>query len=315
MSEMVTRNGEKVNLRDISRRDKIWDSKKSKADIVSLVYTKYGTSPRDENRARRLKECAGFLRFGRSEDNKLHLVQAHFCRNWKSCPICQWRRSLMYKARFYSNMPNILMSYPDARYIFLTLTVRNCKIQELRKTIQWMNQAFNYLTRKSFFKKSFLGYIKNVEVTRAEDGKAHPHFHILLMAKESYFSGKNYLSKIKWQNLWRYYLKIDYDPIIDIRTPDTKKKIQENIKELLKYPLKEADMDIRTKWFYDYTEQVHKLRFISTGGILKNIMKDSEPTTDEELINVDEEHQKTDAIKELLSFKWYRKAKRYKRVF
>ena len=75
-------------------------------------------------------------------------------------------------------------------------------------------------------------------------------------------------------------------------------------------------MDIKSKWFYDYCTQVFKLKFISTGGILKGILKDdTQPKEDEELINVsDEEHSNGD-VKEIIDFKWFRKVKRYKRVF
>ena len=316
MAETVSYRGEKVNLRDLSRRDKLWDTKKAKADIVSNVFYKYGDSPREQSRAKRIKDCAGFLSFGRSADNKLHLLQAHFCRCFHQCPICQWRRSLMYKARFYNNMPNILLNHPNARYIFLTLTVRNCDISELRSTIQNMNRAFNNMTKLVFFKKNVLGFCKNIEVTRADDDTAHPHIHILLMVRNSYFSGPNYLSKIQWQEIWKQCLKVDYFPVLDVRVPDKKKSIEDNIKELLKYPLKESDMDIKSKWFYDYCTQVFKLKFISTGGILKGILKDdTQPKEDEELINVsDEEHSNGD-VKEIIDFKWYRKVKRYKRVF
>lgn len=314
LSETVSYNRQKVNLRDISRRDKIWDTKKAKADIVSQLYIKYGNSPRDTSRAQRLKECAGFLTFGRSiEDNSLHLIRAHFCRNWKACPICQWRRSLMYKARFYNNMPQIMANNPKARYIFLTLTIENCLLSELRKTIQLMNKAFSNMTKLVFFKENFIGYCRNIEVTKANDGKAHPHMHILLMANPNYFSGKNYKSKIQWQMIWKQCLKVNYNPVLDIRTPDSKKTIEQNVKELLKYPVKESDMELDTKWFYEYCEQVHKLRFISTGGILKDIVKETQQT-DEELINVNDEHIKAQ-VSEILDFKWYRKVKHYKRVF
>ena len=313
MSETLTRNHSKVNLRDISRRDRIWDEKKAKADISSKVFERFGNSPRDESRARRIKDCAGFLSFGRDSNNQLHLIQAHFCRNWKACPICQWRRSLMYKARFYNNMPKILEQYPEMKFIFLTLTVENCLLSELRTTIQMINRAFNNMTKLVFFKKNIVGYCKNIEVTKADDGKAHPHAHILLMVKPSYYSGKNYLSQIAWQKIWKKCLKVDYNPVLDIRTPDTKKTLEENIKELLKYPIKESTIDTKSKWFYNYTQQVHKLRFISTGGILKDIVKESQ-VEDEELIKMNEEHQKED-VKEILDFKWFRSVKHYKRVF
>lgn len=313
MSEIIAVNKQKVNLRDISRRDKVWDTHKAKADIVSRLYHKYADSPRDHKRSLKIKDCAGFLRFGRdSYDGTLHLIEAHFCHK-RACPICQWRRSLMLKAKFYSNLPQVMNENPKARYIFLTLTVKNCELSELRSTIQMMNKAFDRMMKLEYMKKVVLGYCRNVEVTKADDEKAHPHFHVLLAVSPSYFSSENYLSQIKWKKLWQECLRIDYSPVVDVRIPQTDQDKNNVVKELLKYPVKEADIDIKSKWFLDYCEQVHHLRFISTGGILKNIVKDIQPQTDQELIKLNEESE-DHKITELLDFKWDRPSKHYKRV-
>lgn len=36
----------------------------------------------------------------------------------------------MWQARFYQSLPRIVADYPDSRWMFLTLTVRNCAIEE-----------------------------------------------------------------------------------------------------------------------------------------------------------------------------------------
>ena len=43
-------------------------------------------------------------------------------------------------------------------------------------------------------------------------------------------------------------------------------------------------------WILEYMEQVHKLRFLATGGVLKDVLKriEDEPTT-EEMLHVDED--------------------------
>ncbi|MER1979376.1 protein rep, partial [Pseudocitrobacter faecalis] len=41
--------------------------------------------------------------------------------------------------------PRIVADYPDARWMFLTLTVRNCAIGELGETLNRMNMAFQRL--------------------------------------------------------------------------------------------------------------------------------------------------------------------------
>jgi hypothetical protein len=42
-------------------------------------------------------------------------------------------KSLMWKARFYKALPDIEKQYKSARWMFLTLTVENCEITEVKK--------------------------------------------------------------------------------------------------------------------------------------------------------------------------------------
>ena len=40
----------------------------------------------------------------------------------------------MWQARFYQSLPKLVTEHPKARWLFLTLTVRNCPITELGET-------------------------------------------------------------------------------------------------------------------------------------------------------------------------------------
>ncbi|WP_162827406.1 protein rep, partial [Escherichia coli] len=76
--------------------------------------------------ALRMSSCSGLLRFGRSTimetgETRLPLRSAQFCRD-RHCPVCQWRRSLMWQARLYQALPKIVVDYPSSRWLFLTLT-------------------------------------------------------------------------------------------------------------------------------------------------------------------------------------------------
>ncbi|KYI88649.1 replication protein, partial [Salmonella enterica subsp. enterica serovar Typhimurium] len=51
----------------------------------------------------------------------------------------------MWQARFYQSLPRIVADYPNARWMFLPLTVRNCAIGELGETLNRMNAAFQRL--------------------------------------------------------------------------------------------------------------------------------------------------------------------------
>lgn len=318
MGQIVAHNREKVNLRQISRKDKAWDLHKAKADIVASLYENHADGSKSYlKRAERMRHCAGFLRFGKEVDSmgrtKLHLIEARFCHQ-KSCVVCQWRRSLMLKAKFYNNLPSVLENNPDVTFIFLTLTVRNCDLKDLRTTIQKVHRAFNNMTKREFFIAHVAGYVRALEVTKNDDTQqAHPHLHILLAMKKSYFQSSNYMTKAKWTMLWQVLLGVDYIPQVHVETVYKKDKFHDHVQELLKYPVKESDIDINSTWFLEYCRQVHHLRFIGTGGILKDIVKDVKTKDDSELIKINDtnEHKQ---VTDILDFSWNRTEKRYKRV-
>ncbi|MBE3060577.1 protein rep, partial [Klebsiella pneumoniae] len=79
--------------------------------------------------------------------------------------------------------------YPDSRWMFLTLTVRNCVIEELGETLSRMNTAFQRLKDRKEL-RPVQGWIRTTEVTRGSDGSAHPHFHTLMMVPPGRLNGK-----------------------------------------------------------------------------------------------------------------------------
>lgn len=204
-------------LSDISPNDKPWDIHKHQAVSVSSILST--GAPGHKKLSERMLECAHQLEFGwtvpdiSTDKPSLKLKNSRFCRV-RICPVCQWRRSLMWVSRFYNAFPNIYRDHPEWRYIFLTLTVKNCSIYDLKDTINDMNLGFQRLIQRKTWPAH--GFLRSLEVTRSKDGSAHPHFHLLLAVSPSYF-GRKYISTSKWADLWKSCLRIDYTPICDVR--------------------------------------------------------------------------------------------------
>jgi plasmid rolling circle replication initiator protein Rep len=120
----------------------------------------------------------------------------------------------MWKAKAYKILPQVIADYPKSRWLFITLTVKNCYVNELRETLNWMNKAFKRLTELKIWPAK--GWVKSVEVTKSKDNiSAHPHLHILAMVQPSYFS-HGYISHGKWIELWQQCLRIDYQPVVHV---------------------------------------------------------------------------------------------------
>jgi len=305
-----------VPLADVSDKDSIWDEQRYKTEQVGDIY---GYNAEFERYAERMTDCSTFLEYGFNDDG-LKLKNANFCRV-RHCPVCQWRRSLLWKSNMYVAYEEIKAQYPTHRWLFLTLTVKNCDITDLRETLQYMNESWRRLIKRAPFLKVVDGWIRTTEVTKGKDGSAHPHFHVMLLVKPSYFA-KNYIKQAEWSELWQSVLRVDYMPIIDVRAVKAKTRkrqevvsaddaIKSAIMETLKYSVKPSDMigDGSKKanaWFYELTKQTFKLRFVASGGALKDALKRDEDITDDDLVNTnldDEEDTNTDDRRLVFTYK------------
>lgn len=318
-------------LSDISDKDSIWDAQRHKTEQVGDIY---GYNAEFERYNERMVDCSTFLAYG-FNDNGLKLKNANFCRV-RHCPVCQWRRSLLWKSNMYIAYEEIKEQYPKGKWLFLTLTVRNPFIGDLRETLKHMNKSWDRLVKRKAFHGYVDGWIRTTEVTRPKKPKkkktdpdvicpikgntyAHPHFHVMLFVKPSYFS-TGYMSQKKWTELWRDVLRIDYQPIVDIREVKPKIKngvlqteeeaIKSAVMETLKYSVKPDDMmgdgsKAANEWFYELTRQTFKLRFVASGGVLKNAFKRDEDITNDDLINTnqDEEDTNTDSRRLMFTYK------------
>jgi plasmid rolling circle replication initiator protein Rep len=300
-------NSQNTHLSDVSPRDKVWDGHRGCADVVESHYS----GSKFERYFERMSFCSQILEFGFCADDddslKLKLRSSKFCRV-RHCPVCQWRRSLMWKSKILEILPKIVTDYPTHRWLFVTLTQKNVPITDLREALTSMNAGFKRMTDRKAFPA--VGWLRSTEVTRGKDGSSHPHFHCLMMVPAGYFR-HGYLTQPEWVELWRKSMRLDYNPVVDTRAVGRGKDPLVLIPEILKYATKESDMVADREWFLSLTEQLHKTRAIATGGILKKYLRElgEEP---EDLIGVGNDEE----IDELgrLMFGWRRDNKKYKLI-
>lgn len=320
-------------LSELSPKDKPWDLHRAESDLVTDLYRGTELSRYSE----RVEHCAWMLQFALKPvddgELQLRLESAHFCRV-RTCPVCQWRRSLMWKARFYQALPKILKVYSSSRWIFLTISPKTCPLEELRDNIAQMNGAWKRLSERKVFPA--LGYVKSMEVTRAKHDYAHPHFHVLMMVSAGYFKGKGYIKQDEWTELWRKSARLDYTPIVHVEAVKPKKGstgmadgLTDALCETLKYTVKPYDLTGLSKspdfkpsehpmtdqeWLIELTHQLHKTRAVSIGGVLREFMSDSEPD-DSDLIHGDESVEEFSENDPRFLAQWQKDEHRYKGDF
>lgn len=159
----------------------------------------------------------------KTSDLMRSLTYGNFCKCYKFCPTCSWHYSCKTAADFLGRLMRMQRerkaeSLKPFRLVFLTLTVKNCRLNELRGTLREMSKAWNKLVKfKRFQQAAVGGWFRGVEYLGDETaaGKAHPHFHVLLIVTSSYFN-HDYIKQSEWTDMWRKALQVDYDPVVHV---------------------------------------------------------------------------------------------------
>ena len=316
---VVKQVGEGEDLREVSPRHRVWDIHRGEADDVAEVYAGSHSS-HHWRYAERIAGCAQVLGFARDSPNgKLKLTNVWFCRV-RGCPVCQWRRSVMWQTRVYCALPLLIADYPDTCFLFLTLTVKNCHITELRQTLGEMASGWKRLMEVKTFPA--IGWVRSVEITRSQrDRSTHPHYHCLLMVPPTYFKG-DYLRQSDWAELWRQSLRINYKPVVDVRVVRPERRLASGkvipaswniwgaVVEILKYAVKPSDMVRDPEWFLQLVDQIRKTRAVAVGGILKKYIRDKE----KEDLTIEPGEEPLVEEWERLFFRWKQIVKRYRRM-
>lgn len=208
---------------------------------------------------------------------------------------------------------------PNARFLFLTLTVKNVYDgKELDETLKEMTKAFNRLVKYKAVSKNLIGYMRATEVTISEkDNSFHPHFHVLIMVKSTYFrDSNNYLSQSDWTEFWKKSMKLDYTPIVNIKAVNNTKG---SILETAKYPVKDSDYLTnnleRDSFLVDNLETgLHRKRQIGYGLLFKEIRKkfqlDDIEDGDLKMVGADDEEEVSEAA-QMIYAKWNNLRKNY----
>ena len=237
------------------------------------------------------------------------LVGARLC-NRRLCPFCEWRRTRVWRARILQGLESYLQQHPKHRAVFLTLTVRNCQLSELRQTIQELHRSWKRMADQRWFPSPV--WLRRTEVTvsgwewvestqlhepnpsHAKMQKSwgaisvHPHLHVLMMVRPSYF-GKDYIKHLRWQQEWQMAARLDYAPVVDVRVAKDRRKASEDgpvspvsaVLEAAKYASKATDLMALGADLPEFHWQVKGQRFYGLSQELSRYIKAAEPDATE----------------------------------
>jgi len=182
------------------------------------------------NECNMFNKVEGFKHIEKRGDYKWKASPFFTCKN-RFCQVCQVKKNLKLQTML---LEKILENKNKYSFFMLTLTIKNCSIEDLNKTLKLMSKAFNtvftYLKREYDLK----GYFRRLEITykRLENGEisCHPHYHVLIPLKKRVNQHVKLNRFIDFKSLWEKALGVDYNVQVDFRKFD-----DNGLKELIKY--------------------------------------------------------------------------------
>lgn len=253
-----------------------WKEKKRKNMIIARRMCDAGF----EDRGKRMMFCGTFLTMSKCpECGRSSVSSANLCRD-RLCPTCGWRLSL----KKFSEMCATLQTMTDINDYqagFLTLTVKNCRPENLRYTIEKFSEDWNRFLAQRTIKPIMWGWARSLEITyNARTREFHPHYHIIVLTKNEYDQKTlQTLFKSRWQTAAR----LPYEPITDYREIGGKNGKAANIDmedfvkailETYKYAVKSDEVEqMPLDIFRQFVSAISGIRFCSYGGAIKRARK------------------------------------------
>ena len=298
----------------------------------------------DPAKALRLRQCSTVLSFAEYPDGRKKLVGMSSCRV-RLCPICSWRRSL----KCFHNTRRVMDRIDQDGaygYIFLTLTLRNCRGWELSDNLDLVLQGWNRVMQTKRLKQAVKGWYRGLEITHDTDefitperfrqarayyiarglrvgdrnpgfDSYHPHLHIVLVVRKSYFSSRYYISHAEFVEAWQRALRVDYEPIVDVSK--VRGDYKAAVAEISKYATKSSDYIVPDDWDLTLSsvatldKALSHRRLIAYGGIMRDVfaqlrLEDAETGN---LVEVGEDEAEDSLDYTLVNYFWHSGYRQY----
>lgn len=218
--------------------------------------------------------CGKFLTID-NETGKI--LKANFCKQ-RLCPVCNYVKSSVTWHKINACVQWLKENIQGVQFIFMTLTVENCKGEELNNTINHLMASFRKLTNRKTWQRSIVGAIRGLEITyNKKMNTFHPHIHILCAVPADYFSADSdkYITIEKLRQWWTESAELDYFVQVDIEAIN---QTDNAVAEVAKYAVKmsdilSADIDNRLSASQIVYDATYGRRLIATMGYFRKAIK------------------------------------------
>lgn len=289
-----------------------WVERRRKTVKLAQIYEKAGYIPYAE----RAGACATWLQFQAMGDGSRTLSAANFC-DLRLCPMCIARRAKRNAAKL-TRVMDAVEAEEKCRFLFLTLTVKNCDGCELESTIRALLRGWVKLIRHREIDRALGGWFRALEITRNKKTKQyHPHIHAIIAVSPEYFDSNLYITQKSWRKHWQIAAGLDYDPSVRISATRARGGCDSATcsatVEAAKYATKDSEyissrlsMKEAVAIVTDYTEALFRKRLTAFGGWMKEAARrfDAEDLDKGDLVHVDDEQIREDVAEYVETYNW-----------
>jgi len=248
-----------------------WTDYKRIAQVIASSYSR-SNNPKVLKWADKIQFCASNIAYAYepTENNqfKKSIASVNLCKI-RTCPICQWRRSLKLSITIGNKLNDVLKSDTNLSAWLVSFTIRNENVQYLKNNMKLMLKGWKKLTERKIF-KPVVHWTRSLEVTagtRNIVGDTHPHIHAILITDSSKLPS-DWAEKKKWVNEWADIMSLDYTPQVDIRPVH---QLGGAIKEVLKYSVKPFAESAISGWLEKVALQIDGIRLLGVSKSLNDI--------------------------------------------
>lgn len=241
-------------------------------DYIALALEQ---TPRIRRVAARLNDCGSYLLFRHyTEEDRVRLHAAYFCRQHLLCPFCAIRRGSKMLSRYLARFTQVHGELPELKAYMVTLTVKNGpdlaeRFAHLARSVKLLGK-YRHLGRGHEISKA-AGTVSSYEFKRGKNSNQwHPHMHAVWLCTDRLDGEK---LSAEWKNITGDSHVIDVHPMYG--------EPIDAFCEVFKYAVKFADLPLADNWAAAQT--LREKRLIHSTGVLYGVEVPDELTDDETL--------------------------------
>ena len=228
--------------------------------------------------ANKLQGCCHEIRLKDDGQGRYKLMPNYTC-GVRFCPVCRFFSIRKELGKFHQVFKKIQADeyLKRARYYYLTLTLKDVPVGQLKDSIAHLNDSFERLLEKKDIKKFVLGSSSYLHIGLNDYDRVQPHLHVVMMFKSSYVS-KQLLNKSQWASLWQEAAHEEYLPFIECSrigkgTIENPSDYQDLSKRLI-YSMKTLEMSDIDKYPSTYLQVfslMKDVRKVSHKGVIRTL--------------------------------------------